>query len=50
MKNVDANNTAFYYSVNLLRMLLNMKIISKEECEKIIEISATHYGAEKIYV
>ena len=50
MKNQDANNTAFCYSVNLLRMLLDMKLITKEECDRIIEISATHYGTKKICV
>lgn len=50
MKNQDTNNAAFCYSVNLLRMLLNMKLITEEEYDKIIEISAIHYGAEKNYV
>ena len=50
MKNQDANNAAFCYSVNLLRMLLDMKLITKEEYDIIIEISATHYGTEKICV
>lgn len=50
MKNTDTNNAAFCYSVHLLRMLLDMKLIAEEEYDKIIEISAAHYGAEKIYV
>ncbi len=50
MKNIDANNTAFYYSVNLLKMLLGIGLLTQEEYEKIIKISATHYGTEKIYV
>ena len=47
MKNQDTNNASFCYSVNLLRMLLDMKLITKEEY---IAISATHYGTEKICV
>lgn len=50
MKNQDTNNAAFCYSVNLLRMLLDMKLITEEEYDKIIAISATHYGTEKICV
>lgn len=47
MKN-DRNNTYFEYSVNLLRMLLGMELITKEEYNKIIAISEDHYGT-KIY-
>ena len=50
MKKQDNNNVAFCYSVNLLRMLLDLKLITKEEYDRIIEISATHYGTEKICV
>lgn len=47
MKNItDINNSAFYYSVNMLRMLLNMKLITESEYEKIIRISKEYYGAE----
>ena len=46
----DQNNAAFVYSVNMLRMLLAMNLISEEEYMKIVDISAVHYGAEKIYV
>ena len=35
MKNQDSNNAAFCYSVNLLRMLLDMKLITEEEYEKL---------------
>lgn len=48
--NSDANNAAYFYSVNMLRLLLKMQLITQEECERILEISAAHYGAEKIYV
>ena len=46
----DKNNAAFFYSINLLRMLLDMELITKAEYDKIIAISATHYGTEKICV
>ncbi len=46
----DKNNAAFYYSVNMLRMLLKMKLITEEECKRIIRLSAVHYDAEKIYI
>ncbi|MCI9448936.1 MAG: hypothetical protein HFE30_01620 [Clostridiales bacterium] len=46
----DQNNASFAYSVSLLRLLLGMRLISKEEYEKIIRISADHYDVENIYV
>ncbi len=46
----DQNNASFAYSVNLLRMLLGMKLITEEEYEKIVRISAVHYDTENIYV
>lgn len=46
----DINNSAFVYSVNLLRLLLKMQLITQEEYERILQISAAHYGIEKIYV
>ena len=47
MKN-DTNNSSFVYSVNLLRMLLGMELITEEEYNKIVAISEDHHGA-KIY-
>ncbi len=40
------DNASFVYSVNLLRMLLKMQLITKEEYYQIAAISAEHYGAE----
>ena len=48
--NNDINNSAFFYSVNMLRLLLRMQLITQEEYEQILQISAAHYGTEKIYV
>lgn len=49
-KRTDINNTSFAYSVNLLKMLLTMQLITEDEYEKIARISAEHYGADLIYV
>lgn len=46
----DINNSAFCYSVNMLRLLLKMQLITHEEYERILQISAAHYGTKKIYV
>lgn len=47
---MDINNSAFIYSVNMLRLLLKMQLITQEEYERVLKISAAHYGAEQIYV
>ena len=39
-----------YKRQNMLRLLLAMEFITEEEYQKIVQISAGHYGAEKIYV
>ena len=49
-KRTDINNTSFAYSVNLLKMLLTMQLITEDEYERIARISAEHYGADLIYV
>ena len=49
-KRTDINNTSFAYSVNLLKMLLAMQLITEDEYERITQISAEHYGADLINV
>ena len=49
-KRTDINTASFAYSVSLLRMLLDMNLITEDEYEKIAQISAQHYGAALIYV
>lgn len=49
-KRTDINNTSFAYSVNLLKMLLAMQLITEDEYERITQISAEHYGADLIHV
>ncbi len=46
----DKNNAAFYYSVNMLRLLLKMGLITEEECKRIIQLNATYYHTENIYI
>lgn len=44
--NEDINNTAFYYSVNMLRNLLKMNLITENEYDRILYISSVYYNAE----
>lgn len=43
MENESKNNVSFYYVINMLKILLNMKYITIEEYKKILEISAEYY-------
>ena len=43
---MDKNNAAFYYSVNMLRALLAMKLITEEEYKKIMKLNAEHYKVD----
>ena len=42
----DQNNAGFYYSVNMLRALLAMKLITEEEYKRIVALNAEYYGVE----
>lgn len=42
----DSNNSAFCYSINMLRLLLGMKLITQDEYNRITAISAKHYDTE----
>ena len=46
----DKNNAAFYYSVNMLRLLLRSGLITEDEYKRIVRLSANHYGCERIIV
>lgn len=46
----DNNNAAFYYSVNMLRLLLRAKLLTEAEYRKIVKLFAEHYGCERIIV
>lgn len=49
-KNQLNNDSAFYWSVCILRRLRNMGLLSQKEYEKIISISAEHYQTELLCV
>lgn len=42
----NQNNVSFYYSLNMLRTLLAMRLITEEEYKKIVEINAEYYGVK----
>lgn len=46
----DKKNAAFYYSVNMLRLLLRVELLTKAEYKQILKLSAEHYGCERIVV
>ena len=39
-------DASFYYSANMLRTLLEMGLITEEECKKIIALNAEYYGVK----
>lgn len=47
-ENNDVNNAAFYYSINMLRMLRTFDLLSDDEYERILKLSAQHYGVDYI--
>lgn len=49
-KRTDINNASFAYSVSLLRMLLDMNLMTQDEYEKITRISAEYYDTEIVCV
>lgn len=49
-KRTDINNASFAYGVNLLRMLLDMNLITEDEYEKITRISVEYYDTEIVCV
>lgn len=40
------NSSAFYFAVNMLRNLLRMKLITEDEYNRTVRISAEHYGVQ----
>ena len=46
----DKNNAAFYYCVNMLRLLLRSGLITEDEYKRIVRLSAKHYRCERIIV
>lgn len=46
----DKNNAAFYYCINMLRLLLRSGLITEDEYKRIVRLSAKHYKCERIIV
>ena len=46
----DKKNAAFYYSVNILRLLLRAELLTEAEYKQILKLSAEYYGCERIIV
>lgn len=49
-KRTDINNASFAYGISLLRILLDMNLITEDEFEKITRISAEYYDTEIVCV
>ena len=49
-KRTEINNASFAYGISLLRMLLDMNLITQDEYEKITRISAEYYDTEVVCV
>ena len=51
MKNLSGKDyAAFAYSVNMLRLLLSMRLITEAEYNNIVQLQAEHYDPQKSYV
>ena len=46
----DKKSAAFYYSVNMLRLLLRAELLTETEYKQILKLSAEYYGCERIIV
>ena len=49
MNNTAVNNSSFYYSLNMLKLLKGMGLITEEEAQKTMDSLAEHYGVTDIY-
>lgn len=49
-KRTDINNASFAYGISLLRMLLDMNLITDDEYKKIVRVSAEYYDTEIVCV
>ncbi len=43
-KSIDIENASLYYSINMIRCLLNMSLITQEEYQKILSKIIESYG------
>lgn len=46
MNQQDISNASFAFSLNMLRMLLHMKLITEEEYNRIVIISKEYYDTD----
>ena len=46
----NKKNAAFYYNVNILRVLLRAKLLTEAEYRNIVKLSAEHYGCERMLI
>lgn len=46
----NKNGASLAYGLNMLRLLLSMKLITKEEYNNIVQLQAEHYDPQKSYV
>lgn len=44
------DNASFFYSANMLKILLSMNLLTEDEYDRIIKISAEYYGVKNICV
>ena len=49
-KRTDIKTASFAYGISLLRMLLDMNLITQDEYEKITRISAAYYDTDVVCV
>ncbi|MEE1046978.1 hypothetical protein [Ruminococcus sp.] len=49
MKNKSVNTASFYYSLNMLRLLQDMNLVTEDEVAKIKKSLSEHYGVTDIY-
>ena len=43
----DKNGASLAYGLNMLRLLLSMKLITKEEYNNIVQLQTEHYDPQK---
>ncbi len=48
MKNKSVNTASFYYSLNMLKLLQDMNLVTEDEVAKIKKSLSEHYGVTDI--
>ena len=48
--NKSVNTASFYYSLNMLKLLQEMHLISEDEADKIEKSLSNHYKVTDIYI